>query len=709
MAGDLDLDALRELVWDRERFLAESFTALRQLSAAASAPAGDPNDTRLIRSMVIRCLEYRSELNGEAAVLDALVRKLGLFPYVPENAPLSSADALALEAHRSPAPGGEVVFHAMQAAIYWRLLDGQNVILSAPTSFGKSLIIDALLLSGRYRNLLVVVPTLALIDETRRRFARYGTDYKLITHGSQGLSEKNVFVLTQERLIEREDLPNLDFFAIDEFYKLAGNEERAELLNRVFYRLRKSGAQYYLLGPNIEGLDEALPEALRQEFLLTEDTTVALEVERVSAGEDQDAALLDLCNRLDEPTLIFASSPAKAHAVAATLLDGGLQRSDGSLASAVDWSAENYHPDWLVGRALAAGIGIHHGQLPRSLGQFMVRAFEEGRISFLICTSTLIEGVNTQAKNVVVLDDKISNRRIDFFTFNNILGRGGRMFRHFTGRVFLFHDQPSEELFRVDIPILSQGEDAPTGLLLHVDPDDLHGSSQDRLAPLLEQQLLPREVLEANTGIPPEQQIKLAERLADEPSSYHQLLGWRGNPDFEELAGTCEVLVEHLQTRQLRSGYVRSARQLAFRLRRLAVAQSARALIEAESESSEPEKVDELVQGVSEFLRRIAGYQFPMRLRALERIQEVVFSRVGLRPGSYAAYALRVENLFLPNPLIALDEYGIPPELARKLRHDLQAEGDLDLVLERLAEIDPGRGDLTEFEVELLTEAQSSL
>jgi len=709
MAGDLDLDTLRDLVWDRERFLADPFAALRALGTAASTPREGTDEERLVRSMVIRCLEYREDLGTEVAVLDALVRRLGLFPYLAPDAALSSADALALEAHRSPAGGGEVIFHAMQAAVYWRLLEGENVILSAPTSFGKSLIIDALLLTGRYRNMAIVVPTLALIDETRRRYARYGTDYKIITHGTQTLGEKNVFVLTQERLIEREDLPELDFFAVDEFYKLASSDERAELLNRVFYRLRKSGAQYYLLGPNIEGLDEALPETLRREFLLSEDTTVALDVERVAAGGDRDVALLSLCSRLEEPTLIFAGSPAKAHAAAAALLAGGLDRSDGSLTSAVEWSAENYHPHWLVGRALAAGIGIHHGQLPRSLGQFMVRAFEQGRINFLICTSTLIEGVNTQAKNVVVLDDRISNRRIDFFTFNNILGRGGRMFRHFTGRVFLFHDQPAEELFKVDIPILSQGEDAPTGLLLHVDPDDLRGSSEARLTPLLEQDLLPREVLEANTGIDPEQQISLAEALVTESQRWHQILGWRGNPDFEQLAGTCEVLFEYLQTRQLRSGYVKSARQLAFRLRRLAAVGSARALIDAEPESADSGKVDDLVQGVSEFLRRIAGYQFPMRLRALERIQEVVFPRFGLRPGSYGAYALRVENLFLPNPLIALDEYGIPPELARKLRHDLQADGDLDLVLERLAAIDPGRGDLSEFEVELLTEAQASL
>lgn len=691
----------------------DPFTNLRALALAAAAQEaeGDADDAsvKLLRSMVVRCLEYRGKLGPATPILDSLVRKLGLFPYLSEDADLAVADALALEVHRSPVKGGEIVFHTMQAVIYWRLLRGENVILSAPTSFGKSLIIDALMLSGRYRNMLVVVPTLALIDETRRRLARYDAGYKIVTHASQTLGDQNVLVLTQERAIEREELPNLDFFAIDEFYKLGSGDERAELLNRVFYRLRKTGAQYYLLGPNIEGLSDALPEQLQSEFLHTEDTTVALEVHTAPVGEDRDQALVELCQSLEEPTLIFVSSPAKAHAAALTLLEAGLNRTDGSLDSAVAWTSEHYHPEWIVGRALAAGIGVHHAQLPRSLGQFMVRAFEEGRIHFLICTSTLIEGVNTQAKNVVVLDNKIVNRRIDFFTFNNILGRGGRMFRHFTGRVYLFHDQPAEQLFEVDIPILSQGDAVPAGLLLHIDDADLQQGARQRLEPLLQQDSLPRGVLEANTGIDPERQIELAEELSTEPARWHQHLGWRGNPAYEQLETTCEVLFEYLQTNQLRGPYVRSAKQLAFRLSRLAQVETARALIDAEGNSAGHGEVDRVVQEVSEFLRRIAGYAFPMRLRALERIQQVVFRRAGLTPGSYAPYAIRVENLFLPNPLIALDEYGIPPELARKLVDDLRADGDLDLVLERLAQVDPGRADLTSFEVELLSEAQKSL
>ena len=58
-----------------------------------------------------------------------------------------------------------MVFHRVQAQVYWHLIDGENVILSAPTSFGKSLIIDALIASGKYRRIVLVVPTIAPIDE----------------------------------------------------------------------------------------------------------------------------------------------------------------------------------------------------------------------------------------------------------------------------------------------------------------------------------------------------------------------------------------------------------------------------------------------------------------------------------------------------------------------------------------------------------------
>jgi hypothetical protein len=97
----------------------------------------------------------------------------------------------------------------------------------------------------------------SLIDETRRRLTRRFRDqYKIVTHPSQAPGERTIYVLTQERLLDipTDRFPQVDFFAIDEFYKLDYNEDRAGLLNQAFHRLHATGAQFYLLGPNIDDL-----------------------------------------------------------------------------------------------------------------------------------------------------------------------------------------------------------------------------------------------------------------------------------------------------------------------------------------------------------------------------------------------------------------------------------------------------------------------
>lgn len=47
---------------------------------------------------------------------------------------------------------------------------------------------------------------------------------------------------------------------------------------------------------------------------------------------------------------------------------------------------------------LRAGIGVHHAKMPRFVSQEMIRRFNSGELKLLLCTSTIIEGVNTAAK-----------------------------------------------------------------------------------------------------------------------------------------------------------------------------------------------------------------------------------------------------------------------------------------------------------------------
>ncbi|MEA2232695.1 MAG: hypothetical protein QOD83_2511 [Solirubrobacteraceae bacterium] len=716
----MDAQELRNAVSDAARLREKAFDLLREV--AQRAADSDASTRALAQELIIRALEHREELGEERAVLEALVRQAGLFPYLDARV-LGVADAIAYEAHRplnfsagKGAGDADVVFHVAQAAAYRHLLAGEDVVLSAPTSFGKTLIVDALIASGRYENVVMIVPTIALIDENRARLARrFHGRFKVVTHPGQRRAARNVFVMTQERVLELdfEALPRVDLLIVDEFYKLDPkmDPERAGLLNQAFLRMRRIAGQVYLLGPNVKGLSPRIRAGFAPRIISTDYTTVALDVERVTAHskQEREAALVDLCRRHGGPTLIYCTAPGGCRRVAEALEAAAIGRHRPDLDEAASWIGEHTHPEWVVARLLPLGIGIHHAQMPRWLGQFMVREFNAGRLDFLICTSTLIEGVNTVAKNVVIYENKVGPNALDRFTFNNIKGRAGRMWQHFVGHVFHFFPEPTDELQTVDIPILSQPDDAGEGMLLELKEDERTPGSATRVRFLLDQDLLPESVLRRNAGIPPEHQLRLAAAIADDPAFHHPDLAWSGAPNKQRLHAVCELIWTHLVTGKGRVNGVATADGLAKRLDRLRADPDLRRLIADTLERGFSGTPDSAVESTMVFVRHWIDYDFPKYLRCLDAIQKVVLGRAGLSAGDYVFFAAQVQGHFAGGFLAALSEYGIPLEVAVKLRTALGDPDSLDELLERVGELDVSAVELSSFERTLVTRAIASL
>ena len=693
-----------------------AFQILQSLGRLLGEEPEDP----LVLTLLIRALEYREAFEAYYPLLNALLRETGLYPYA-EPKLLSSRDRLAFEFHR---PAGssdqsELVFHRVQAQVYWRLIEGENIILSAPTSFGKSLIIDALIDTGKYRRIALVVPTIALIDETRKRLSLFSADYKIVTHASQPAdsSRGTIFVLTQERVIDRDDLDHLDLFVIDEFYKLSPDgkdDTRAAILNHAFYKLLKTARQFYLLGPNIRTIPTDFLERFEAGLIVSDFVTVASNVRRVTgtgrSREAREEALVDLTRAVDGSTLIYCQSPASVRRVAGLMVEQKVVPAVPELAEVVEWVGANFHPEWIVARALSYGIGVHHGRLPRALAQLQVRLFNAGKLKFLVCTSTLIEGFNTAAKHVVIYDNKISRKPIDYFTYRNIQGRSGRMFRHFVGTVHLFHNPPQPDLLDVDFPVFSQTDAASDGLLVQLDEDDLGSECSQRVSRLRGQSELSMETIRANAHVEPQQQIELSGHIRLNAEELYPYLSWRGQPTNDQVYKICELLFDTLLSNVGRSA-VRSDRQLAYLLTRLQE-QGASGFITEQAFASgrgAPADASDRVENALEFLRNWASFYFPRALSALERIQAEVFERLGLTGGSYAAFAVRIENLMLPPALAALDEYGLPWQLVSRLQGQLPFDDDLDAVLHGLRALDIAALRLDPFEAELLNEVQNSL
>lgn len=699
-------------VSEPEAIRADPFSILKEIAARVSQAAVNRFDDIDTQKIVLYALENKAYFGRLGNVLDGMIRSRGLYPYMQKDN-LSERELIAYEAHR-PSGLPDVVFHQEQAEIYLRLMAGDNVVLSAPTSFGKSLIVDALIASNKYENICVIVPTIALIDETRRRLSvQFGGSYKLITHPGQSLARRNIYVMTQERVLDLDDIPKLGLFVIDEFYKLdpRRDSDRAFLLNQAFYKLLKTGAQFYMLGPNIERIPENFTASLRSVFISTPYATVVSEHVQVAASKsDALEKLVSLCEELQDQTLIYCASPASARRVATALVAVRRHSKSKDLLQASEWVGENYHPDWVVARSLSSGVGVHHGKVPRALSQYAVKAFNEGRIKFLVCTSTLIEGVNTKAKNVIIYDNRVATKKFDYFTFNNIRGRSGRMFQHFVGRVYLFNTPPQDDLPFVDVPIVNQTEDTPDSLLIQLEAKDLHGMSAGRMERLSEAATLSLETLKGNAGIDPSAQMRLANELRSDGDRYFDALNWSGFPSYDQLLVACDLIWRHFVASSRRLGGISSGAQLAFKIDRLRKARTVKKLILQELAEQESPDADNAVEDVLDFVRTWGSFHFPRYLMALDRIQREVFSSLIGKAGDFSAYAANVESMFTSSGLIALDEFGVPIQVAEKIAKSLGDHSSVDGALAglRALRIESVAG-LSEFEQSLIRDAQSGL
>ncbi|ELV8773783.1 DEAD/DEAH box helicase, partial [Vibrio harveyi] len=453
----------------------------------------------LVQDVAIRALERKHEMpNG--FILDHILGELGLFPYV-DKSNSTSKDKFRRSLFTTPHDESKT-FHIRQAEVFHRIMNGENVILSAPTSFGKSLIIEALVASNEFNNIVIVVPTIALIDELKKKLFKYKDKYKIVTQVSQEPSDRNIFILTQERVLEYSRIESVDFFIIDEFYKLAPvgkNDERCDRLNLAFRALHAKCKRFYMLGPKINGLVSGIEEELRCTFLKFDSYATVATNEFYhplkTTGKDalvdieRDEILKSILTSIGrkEQTVIYCKSPQRVSSLMCRLLSAGLLTPDDTNDDLAEWLADNFHNEWSLVEGVKHGIAYHHAQLPRAVGALIVDLFNESKINILICTSTLIEGVNTNAKNIVIYDDCITKKtKLDMFTFNNISGRSGRMFEHFVGNVYIFGDKPQVELPFIDVPVVTQSENASESLLLHLG-EDVHEENKNRVKKFYDQ------------------------------------------------------------------------------------------------------------------------------------------------------------------------------------------------------------------------------
>lgn len=98
--------------------------------------------------------------------------------------------------------------------------------------------------------------------------------------------------------------------------------------------------------------------------------------------------------------------------------------------------------------AAALGIFAHHADTPQGLRLSIEHAMKEGLAKFVVCTSTLAQGVNFPLKYLIVTSTRQGAERIMVRDFQNLMGRAGRAGMHTEGSVIFstpsIFDQRSE-------------------------------------------------------------------------------------------------------------------------------------------------------------------------------------------------------------------------------------------------------------------------
>lgn len=626
------------------------------------------------RNQLIELLDYHNRENLEyTPLVNHLIRQTGLYPYLDTSTAIWS-DRVAYDAFKSNIGTEQsVTLHREQSSILKKLLDGVSLAISAPTSFGKSFIIDAFIAIQKPRNVIIIVPTIALTDETRRRLhQKFSHLYKIITTSDAELSERNIFVFPQERVFSYvERLDSIDILIVDEFYKASPDFERdrSKALLRAILKLSDRSKQKYFLAPNISAISDN-PFTNDMEFVQLDFQTVSLRTAKLYEnyadlkGQDLDVEksrlLVKIIEKHPRKTLVYAGTYKEISKIANLLISKRPSTDSKLLRDFSAWLAKNYSSGWALTKLSTRGVGVHNGRLHRALSQIQIRLFEEENgLQTIVSTSSIIEGVNTSAESVIIWHNKNGQFNLNDFTYKNIIGRGGRMFKHFIGNIYLLAPPPKSTNTQLDLSL-------PDSLLLDLDLEALRSDlTQEQWAKITLQKESLSDLL--GEGVMDQLQRESALQISDtglvrtiaQELKYNRQ-AWNGlaylnsdNPD------NWENLIYRVLNLQPGGWGIEFNRFVTFVK-----------ILRFNWKNTVPEMLRKLRSvdiGLDTFfeLERNVSFKLAALLTDINTIQKHLWSD---RDVDISPFIVKVSHAFLPTTVYQLEEYGLPRMISRKIQ-----------------------------------------
>lgn len=377
--------------------------------------------------------------------------------------------------------------------------DKQNrFFLSASTSFGKTYLVYEIIKKMEYKNIVLMFPTIALMSENLeklkldRYYEYFRKKYKFYTLSQvdeEDLSENNIFIFIPEMYLSFLDKNKIlfDFIFMDEIYKIdneyiidnneAKEDERDVAYRVALYNALKNKTDMLLVGPYIEFSNkdskdynpsfEYFLQDNKFELLNYNDYEIVGKQRKNLFDDSKESKIKLLQNTIKliienkENCIVYCAGAATAESKAKYIIDQNTTKTTDSLKikALVDHIKSNFHTDWIIVKALQNEMGIHHGLVPKYIQKEIINLFNDGIIKVLFSTTTITEGVNTSAKNLIIFNGKKGKKNLKKIDAKNINGRAGRFMYHYSGNIFVLDKKFDEVINSEDIGIKHKNYD----------------------------------------------------------------------------------------------------------------------------------------------------------------------------------------------------------------------------------------------------------
>jgi superfamily II DNA/RNA helicase len=388
--------------------------------------------------------------------------------------------------------GHPVTLTDYQFELFTALQENSAVSTSAPTSAGKSFVLSLDIIrrlkKSQFCSIVYVVPTRALIRQVMLSIVKdlnaAGLQDVPVRCVPTPVNHENailgaVYVLTQERLMSllfsEEGTPHVSVLIIDEAQGIKDGS-RGVLLH-------SSIDAVFRLFPKVEVLF-ASPMTKNPEYLLNlfdrKDSGVKLSEEHspvsqnlilvnsvkaktvrfdlltsngmLSLGQrslnfsfgsagvfERRAKFARLITQDGDCTIIYADKAGFTEKFAEKLIEDELEPEevDEEIQEFIEFLQEHIHDEYNLIRMLRHGVAFHYGYMPSNVRSRIEDLFAADKLKYICCTSTLLQGVNLPARNLVIENPhRGSGNPMDRADFLNLAGRAGRLLKEFHGTVW---------------------------------------------------------------------------------------------------------------------------------------------------------------------------------------------------------------------------------------------------------------------------------